>query len=176
MQDIIGDFGAACMSVLAIIAFLTGVSAMTFLGPRVYAAMARDGFLPAILKGKEGKPPVGAVILQGAIALILVHTYNLREMLGNVGAILTLFSALTIFSLFWVYFKRREYARPAPLVLAAGAFYLIMSAAMLSVGFSMSRTLILWVVVCAAAALIGYFITTRRKKASDGDQGQGNAD
>ena len=68
MRNVVGDLGAACMSVLAIIAFISAVSAMTFLGPRVYAAMARDGFLPAALKGKEGAP-VGAVMLQGAIAL-----------------------------------------------------------------------------------------------------------
>ena len=172
MQNILGERGAACMSIFVIIAFISSASAMTFIGPRVYAAMARDGFLPAILKGKEGKPPVGAVILQGVIALILVLSYNLREVLGNVGAILTLFSALTIFSLFWVYFKRKEYARPAPLVLVAGAFYLIMSSAMLYVGFSMSRTLVLWVGTCIIAALIGYFIT-RRQMASRGDKSSG---
>ena len=169
MQNILGETGAACMSVFVIIAFISSASAMTFLGPRVYAAMAKDGFLPAALKGKEGKPPVGAVLLQGAIALILVLAYNLREVLGNVGAILTLFSALTVFSLFWVYFKRRDLPRPAPMVLIAGVFYLIMSASMLYVGFSMSGTLILWVVICIAAALIGYFIT-KRKMDSRGDK------
>jgi APA family basic amino acid/polyamine antiporter len=100
MLNILGKTGAACMSVFAIIAFISSASAMTFLGPRVYSAMAKDGFLPAILKGKEGKPPVGAIVLQGAIALFLVLAYQLQEVLKNVGAILTLFSALTVFSLF----------------------------------------------------------------------------
>ena len=140
---------------------------MTFIGPRVYAAMARDGFLPSILKGKEGKPPIGAVLLQGAIALALVVAYNLTMVLENVGAVLTLFCALTIFSLFWVYFRRGEYERSAPLVLIAGAFYLIMSISMLYVGFSMSATLVLWVGICIVAALIGYFVT-KRKMASRG--------
>ena len=81
---------------------------MTFLGPRVYAAMARDGFLPRILQGKEGKPPIGAVVLQGAIALFLVFAYQLGEVLNNVGAILTLFSALTVFSLFWIRFRKNN--------------------------------------------------------------------
>ena len=169
MRNILGETGAACMSVFVIIAFISSASAMTFLGPRVYAAMARDGFLPAALKGKEGKPPVGAVLLQGAIALTLVLAYNLREVLSNIGAVLTLFSAITIFSLFWVYFRRREYPRPSLSVLLAGVFYLVMSAAMLYVGFSISRTLALWIGVCIVTALIGYFIAKRKMASRSGN-------
>jgi antibiotic biosynthesis monooxygenase (ABM) superfamily enzyme len=127
--------------------------------------MARDGFLPAALKGKEGKPPVGAVLLQGGIALFLVVVSQLRGLLGNVGAILTLFSALTIFSLFWIYFKRREYPRPATLVLIAGGFYLIVSIIMLCFGFiggQSSLQLNLLVGACMMATLAGYFIAKRK--------------
>jgi APA family basic amino acid/polyamine antiporter len=168
MQNILGDVGAACMSIFAIIAFVSSASAMTFLGPRVYAAMAQDGFLPAVLKGKEGNPPTHAVVLQGAIALFLVLAYQLQEVLANVGAILTLFSALTVFSLFWVCFKRREYPRPAPLVLISGGLFLMISVVMLYFGFSRSPTLNLWVGACILAALIGYFFT-KKKMASRSD-------
>ena len=165
MQNIFGDTGAACMSVFAIIAFISSASAMTFLGPRVYSAMAQDGFLPAVLKGKEGKPPFGAILLQGAIALFLVLAYQLQAILSNIGAILTLISALTVFSLFWICFKRREYPRPAPLILIAAGLFLVISVVMLYFGLSESPTLILWVGICILAALIGYFIA-KRKKAS----------
>jgi APA family basic amino acid/polyamine antiporter len=172
MKDILGAGAAACMSILAIIAFISSSSAMTFLGPRVYSAMARDGFLPAALKGREGKPPVGAVLLQGAIALFLVFLYDLQKVLSNVGAILTLFSALTVFSLFWICFKRKEYQRPAPLVLCAAGFYLIVSVVMLRFGFMQSPTLNLWVGACILAALTGYFIA-KRKINSRGDRNPG---
>ena len=162
MENILGGTGAACMSIFAIIAFISSASAMTFLGPRVYASMARDGFLPASLKGKDGKPPVGAVLLQGAISMVLVLAYQLREVLSNVGAILTLFCALTVFSLFWICFKRREYQRPGPPVLIAGGLYLMISFVMLYFGFRGSPTLNLWVGICILAALIGYFFTKRR--------------
>ena len=161
MQNILGDTGAACMSVFAIVAFISSASAMTFLGPRVYAAMAQDGFLPAVLKGQEGKPPVGAVLLQGALSLVLVLVYQLQVALSNAGAILTLFSALTVFSLFWVCFKRREYPCPEPPVLIAAALFLMISAVMLYFGFSGSPTLNLWVGTCILAALVGYFIAKR---------------
>jgi len=161
MQNILGDTGAKCMSIFAIIAFLSSASAMTFLGPRVYAAMAKDGFLPSVLKGKEGKPPVGSIILQGAIAIIIVMVYQLQEVLSDVGAILTLFSALTVFSLFWVCFKRKEYQRPAPLVLIAGGLFLLISVVMLYFGFSTSWMLNLWVGICILATLTGYFFIKR---------------
>jgi basic amino acid/polyamine antiporter, APA family len=163
MRNIVGEFGAACMSVLAIIAFISAVSAMTFIGPRVYAAMAKDGFLPGMMKGKEGKPPMGAVFLQGAIALFLVFAYHLKEVLNNAGAILTLFSALTVFSLFWICIKRKEFPRPAFMVLAAACLYLMLSAIMLYFGFKKSPTFNLWVGGCILAALIGYFLTKRKK-------------
>jgi len=163
MKNVVGDFGAACMSVLAIIAFISAVSAMTFLGPRVYAAMARDGFLPRQLQGKEGKSPIGAVVLQGGIALFLVFAYQLGEVLNSVGAILTLFSALTVFSLFWIRFRKINRMKPEFTALAAGLFYLMLSGVMLYFGFKKSPTLNLWVGASILTALIGYFITRKRK-------------
>lgn len=168
MENILGETGAACMSVLAIIAFISSASAMTFLGPRVCSAMARDGFLPAVLQGEDGKPPVAAVLLQGAIALFLVFAYGLQDVLSNVGALLTLFSALTVFSLFWICFKRKEYPRPARLVLIAAGFYLMVSGIMLYIGFSSSPTLNLWVGICLLAALAGYFATKNKRSSPPG--------
>jgi len=168
MKNLVGDFGAACMSVLAIIAFISAMSAMTFLGPRVYSAMSRDGFLPRLLQGKEGKPPIGAVVLQGAIALFLVFAYQLGEVLNNVGAILTLFSALTVFSLFWIRFRKTNRMKPEITALVAGFFYLILSGIMLYFGFKKSPTLNLWVGACILAALVGYFVTRKRAEARNG--------
>ena len=162
MKNVIGDTGAACMSILVIIAFISAMSAMTFLGPRVYSEMAKDGFLPRVLQGRDGKAPIGAVILQGAIALFLVFAYQLGEVLSNVGAILTLFSALTVFALFWMYFKGRDAFKFSPVTLIAGVFYLALSGVMLYFGFKQSGTLNLWVGACILASLIGYFMTRRK--------------
>ncbi len=168
MKTLVGDVGAACMSILAVIAFISAMSAMTFLGPRVYSAMARDGFLPRILQGKEGKPPIGAVILQGAIALFLVFAYQLQQILNNVGAILTLFSALTVFSLFWIRFRKKTPARPARAALVSALFYLLLSGVMLYFGFKKSPTLNLWVGASILMALIGYFVTKKRGDVRNG--------
>ena len=167
MKNLIGETGAACMSILVIIAFISAMSAMTFLGPRVYAEMARDGFLPRVLQGKEGKVPIGAVILQGAIALFLVFAYQLGEVLSNVGAILTLFSAMTVFALLWMYFRRRRPFEVRPVTLIAGFFYLALSIVVLYFGFKQSPTLNLWVGTCILASLIGFFITRRKTQSND---------
>jgi len=167
MKNLIGETGAACMSILVIIAFISAMSAMIFLGPRVYAEMAKDGFLPRALQGRAGKAPVGAVILQGAIALFLVFAYQLGEVLSNVGAILTLFSALTVFGLFWMYFRRRKPFKLGPVTVVAGLFYLSLSGVMLYFGFRTSGILNLWVGACILASLIGYFLTRRKEAGRD---------
>jgi APA family basic amino acid/polyamine antiporter len=165
MKNLIGETGAACMSILVIIAFLSAMSAMIFLGPRVYAEMAKDGFLPRVLQGRDGKAPVGAVMLQGAIALFLVIAYQLGEVLSNVGAILTLFSALTVFGLFWMYFRGRKPFKLGPVTVIASSFYLILSGVMLYFGFKTSGKYYLWVGACILASLVGYFLTSRKVEA-----------
>jgi APA family basic amino acid/polyamine antiporter len=169
MKNVVGDFGASCMSILAIIAFISAASAMTFLGPRVYAAMARDGFLPRVLQGKEGKPPIGAVILQGGIALFIVLRYQLQTILNNVGAILTVFSALTVFSLFWIRFKRKDLKQPGLGSLAAAFCYLLLSGLMLYFGsktlykeFAKSPSLLAWAIGIMVIIVAGYFIARRK--------------
>ena len=44
MKDLIGETGGKIMSGIMIITLLSAASAMTMIGPRVYAAMARDGY------------------------------------------------------------------------------------------------------------------------------------
>ena len=46
-EDIFGQHGGKIVSILVIIAFLSAISAMMIIGPRVYAAMANDGYLLA---------------------------------------------------------------------------------------------------------------------------------
>lgn len=166
MKNLIGANGAACMSVLVIIAFVSAMSAMTFLGPRVYAEMARDGFLPRALQGREGKVPIGAVILQGAIALFLVFAYTLGETLQNVGAILTFFCALTVFALLRAFFKKQGRLKFNLVALIAGIFFLALSGIMLYFSFKDMDPPIwnVWVITCILASVVGY-VVTRRKKA-----------
>ncbi|HEY3119573.1 MAG TPA: APC family permease [Vicinamibacteria bacterium] len=159
MADLLGEAGARAMSALAVAAFVSSVSAMTFAGPRVYAAMAGDGYLPRFLAGAEGRPSPAAVAMQGVLAVALLFTHTVQQVLQNVGALLTLFAALTALSLFRV--RLRGDRRPSSTALAAAAVYGLSSAWMLYFGFSRFPRLLPWLAAIAAAAVAFYGWTAR---------------
>lgn len=162
MQDLVGPTGAKLMSGFVIIAFVSAMSAMTFAGPRVYAAMAADGFLPRALVAKAGRPPAWSVALQGAIAIAILYAHKLAEVMQNVGAILTLFAALTAAALIRVRFSGSGRAVPAPVSLGAAALYTASAAWMLYFGFQGKTHLLGWLSAVAVVALAAYAATPRK--------------
>jgi APA family basic amino acid/polyamine antiporter len=147
------------MSAVMLLLFISAMSAMMLVGPRVYAAMAKDGFLPAFLAGKEGKPPTGAVVLQGAIALLLLFTHDVRSVLSNVGAIVVIFAALTVMGLF-ARIGKSGAERPSNLSLVAAGIYGASALWMLFIGVKKDPTLVGWVLAVALLGL-GAFAATR---------------
>ncbi len=132
-DDIFGQQGAKIVSILVIIAFLSAISAMMIIGPRVYAAMADDGFLPTMFKPSEGKPPLNATLLQAAVSLLLLFSHTLREAVLAASAFLLLFTALTAASLF----RLRRYNRkpyPSRYQLIASATYILAATVILVTG------------------------------------------
>ena len=94
------------------LALLSSVSSMIVAGPRVYAQMARDGLFPAFLAGRgEEAPPRSSILLQSALACLVVVLSDLEELLSYLGLTLSLCAAATAASLFWI--RRREKARGA---------------------------------------------------------------
>jgi APA family basic amino acid/polyamine antiporter len=164
MSDLLGPRGAQAMSVLTIVAFVSSVSAMLFVGPRVYAAMARDGLLPRVFAGTDARPPRASIVLQGALALVLLYTHQIQQILSNVGAILMLFAALVAFSLFRVRLSRPDLPRPSNVSLACAAVYVAFAAWSLYFGFRGATHLVAWLAVIAAVAL-AFYLTVHRKPA-----------
>ena len=168
MQNLLGESAATVMSVVVIVALLSAISAMTLIGPRVYAAMAADGFLPAILAARTNRPPTGSVLLQSSLAIILVFFSGFREMLNNVGSILALVSAATVLSLFRSSRWRAD-ERPSAAARAGAVIYAVMAAWMVYFAVKSSRTLdlgvvqmptvILWMIGIVAAATAGFYAT-----------------
>jgi APA family basic amino acid/polyamine antiporter len=81
-----------------LLAMLTSVSAMTMAGPRVYARMATDGYLPRGLAGSDG-PPRGSILLQCVLALFMLWSSTYDSLLTYIGFTLGLSTAATVVGL-----------------------------------------------------------------------------
>jgi len=161
-QDFLGGLGAGAMSLGIAAIMVSSTSAMLLVGPRVYAEMARDGFLPSFLRGKPGAPPRAAVVLQGTLAIALLYLHTIGELLTNVAGILVLFSALVAVGIFSANRRRPDLEAPRPQALAAAAVYAGSSVWMLYNAFKNQTGLIPWIAVATGAALVGYALTARR--------------
>lgn len=101
-ERLFGDTGALVVSGMIALAMFGSVSAMTAVGPRIYYAMARDGFAPRALSrtSARGTAPVPAIIAQGVLAALLALTGAFESLLIYIGSSLLLFNALTIATVF----------------------------------------------------------------------------
>lgn len=167
-QDLLGEAGSNIMSMGISIVMLSSVSAMLLVGPRVYAEMARDGFLPAALRGKPGVPPRASIVIQGVLAIVLLHLHTIGELLSNVAGVLILFSALVAVGLFFVRHHKPHLPAPRKPALVAAAVYAASSIWMLYNAFEAQTSLLPWLVVLAVVGLGGYFVTVRRRNATTG--------
>ncbi len=86
------------VSLLVSLVLLSSVSSMIMAGPRVYARMAGDGYLPRALAVTQG-PPRRAIALQVALALILLWSARFESLLTWTGFTLQLSTGATVLGL-----------------------------------------------------------------------------
>ncbi len=92
---------ARVMSGVMVLLFVSAMSAMLLLGPRVYAAMATDRALPTFLAHHNQRGvPVRAVLTQGVLATVFVLIGDLGSLIEFVGFTLAIFAALTVGAVF----------------------------------------------------------------------------
>lgn len=166
--ELAGGQVARVASLFVILSLVSSVISMTMVGPRVSAAMAREGFLPRALAGRDGRPPFGSVVLQSALALILLATHGFEELLRSVGSILTLTSGLTVAALLRLRFTRRDDVRPSWLVVGAAIVYLGGSIWMLCFTLTEAPHTLIWLAVVALAAFTAYLVAAGRKARARG--------
>ncbi len=80
---------------LIALALVTSVSSLVMTGPRVYARMAVDGYLPHWLAQQSG-PPRASILFQFAIALGMLWTASYQSLLTFIGFTLGLSTAATV--------------------------------------------------------------------------------
>lgn len=78
---------------LIALALATCASAMLMAGPRVYARMAEDGYLPAWLRFPRQGPPRAAILIQTILALVMLWSATFTGLLTYIGFTLGLSTA-----------------------------------------------------------------------------------
>lgn len=115
-RELGGDSWARAVSVVIVLALWTSVSSMVMVGPRVYAQMAEDGALPRWLAFR-GDTPRAAILMQVVLSVLLLHAYDLRAQLTNLGWILSVSTAAAVYGLL----RERRRVGPERIPLLGGA-------------------------------------------------------
>lgn len=164
-----GPGWGTAMSVVTVLVFTSAMSAMILVGPRVFQAMAADGYLPRALAGRPGRPPVASILVQTALSLLFVFSHQLRGLLSNVGAVLTFFSALTVAGLVRAWYRPGSRPRPSMGSVLSALVFLALAAYMLWYGFRGATHVLPWLLVISAFAFAAWALT---KRARDGARGR----
>ena len=111
---LLGAGAGNIMGLVSLISLAASISAMTFVGPRVYFAMARDGvFLPAAAQvHRKFGTPARSIVAQSIWATALVLTGSLDALGNYVGFAITLFAGIAVAAVFVL--RRRDPDAPRP--------------------------------------------------------------
>jgi APA family basic amino acid/polyamine antiporter len=157
-----GPGWATAMSAFTVVVFASAMSAMIFVGPRVYQAMARDGYLPRLFAGEPGRPPVASILFQSALSLAFVFSRPLRGLITDVSAVLMFFSALTVLGLVRVWLRPAGRPRPRTVSVVAALVFAGSAGYMLWFAFHQKLQVLPWLAVISAFGLGAWAITRKR--------------
>lgn len=111
-KHIFGNAGAQILGLLIAACLISTISAMVLTGPRVLSTMAQDYKPLAALEPQPGTPPVRALILQGAVVMVLLVGGHFELVLTYIGITLSLFASLTVLGLIFLRAREPELPRP----------------------------------------------------------------
>ena len=156
-----GDPMATAVRVVVALALFTSVSAMIMVGPRVYAKMADDGFLPPALRF-EGETPATAIVMQAVLAIVVVWITGLRELLSYLGFTLGLSTAVTVAALFVAVRRRPEQAASLPGYPWAPAIFVVFTVLFAILATTVNPWEMLAAVVTIASGALLYLLVRHR--------------
>jgi APA family basic amino acid/polyamine antiporter len=102
VNNLFGSSASRIFSFLIAVALFSTVSALIILGPRIYYAMAKQGhfFSFAARIHPKTKVPHHSVIVQGALAIVIIFSGTFDEILTYMGFALGLFPLLAVYGVF----------------------------------------------------------------------------
>ena len=167
-SNLFGPGIAGLFSALMALSIVSTVSAEVTIGPRVYYAMAKNRafFSAAAAVNPRWHTPIVAILSQGLCAMMLTVTPFL-ELLVYIGLSLTLFSVLSVGSLFVFRRTRPGWQRLRPVDFAwplIPAAYIVMGLIMMTYGVFLHpiASLIAFATVGAGALVYHFGVKPRR--------------
>jgi APA family basic amino acid/polyamine antiporter len=111
---LLGTRAGDVMGIVSIVSIAASISAMTFAGPRVYYAMARDGLFvkPAANVHRKYRTPAIAIVAQAVWSGLLVLSGSAQTLTTYTGFAVVLFAGIGVSTLFVL--RRREPDSPRP--------------------------------------------------------------
>ncbi len=111
---LLGVSAGNVMGIVSIVSIAASISAMTFAGPRVYYAMARDGlfFRGAARIHPRYQTPASSIIAQAVWSCLLVLSGSANTLTTYTGFAVVLFAGVAVVSLFVL--RQREPDAPRP--------------------------------------------------------------
>ena len=160
--NLFGPSAETVLSLLISFALFSSLSAYLILGPRVYYSMARDGIFFKSIAYVDPKcaVPTRSIILQGAIAAVMVLFGTFDQLLTYMGFSLGIFPLLAVLGVF----KLRRTGRSAvklPGFPVAPAVYILIGASILVLSF-LERPVESLVAIATALAGIPVYLFFRR--------------
>jgi len=99
-HNIAGDWLAGMVTAAIVLSAATSILAMMAIGPMVYAQMAEDGRLPKLFRVTD-QVPRAAILVQGALSIIVVWISQIKDIITYLGLTLTACGALAVSSV-WI--------------------------------------------------------------------------
>ena len=174
---LLGVSAGNVMGIVSIISIAASISAMTFAGPRVYYAMARDGlfFRGAGRIHPRYQTPATSIIAQAVWSCLLVLSGSANTLTTYTGFAVVLFAGIAVVSLFVLRQREPDAPRPfkawgyplAPGIFAVASLAIVLNALWNDLVIPV-RTGAPWGPAAAGLIIIGlgiplYFFFSRRK-------------
>lgn len=150
-----GTTAERALSLVIGLALITSASSMLLSGPRVYAKMAHDGVLPAIVGRLHNHHPRVAVLAQMLVCLGVVWNAQLRELLEFAGVMLSLSAGTVIFG--WIVLELKTGLQCRLLLLTTALIFLIATGAIAIAEIMMRPQTLIAVVILISFALMAHY-------------------
>jgi APA family basic amino acid/polyamine antiporter len=157
--NLFGKSFESLLSVLISFALLSSLSAFIILGPRVYYAMAKDGYFFKFASKVHSiyRVPSKSILLQSVIAIVIVLSGTLGKILTYMGFSLGIFPILAVIGVFKLRsLKKSEYKMPGYPIIPI--IYILAGISILTLGFLESPVPSLIAILTVAVGIPAYYI------------------